>query len=411
MQGARTREKGRKSGCQRVLKGCGLVAGVLFVILVVVFLSVGGWSLLKAPGHRARIRTALMTSREHGRARLEVVDNLPVLHLYGTPGEMGEQYGTLLKDALLALEAYMEAILPAAETSRFLDYARQAEPHLPGPFREELRAVADTSGMAYMKLVAINTVPGLLCTGLAVWGDATENGAFLMGRNAEYFSFGLGDRGSLIVVYHPDGGIPWASLSFLGVLGAFTGINAEGVAFGNMLVLNAKDRTPRWDAPPIQILLRLAAEQCHSTQEMADWLLSQRHAMPMNVMVADADRALVLELDHEDAQARGGSNGVLAVSNYFLSPRLRSGIRTCERRAALLDTAEETRPMAVEDVKTALHRARLESSFRWAGFRPLNIQAAVFEPAAMRMHISANRVPACAGPYTAFDLETLLELE
>ena len=44
----------------------------------------------------------------------------------------------------------------------------------------------------------------------------------------------------------------------------------------------------------------------------------------------------------------------------------------------------------------------------WDARRPdSNLQATIFEPAKMRMHVSINRVPATAGPYVVLDLATL----
>jgi hypothetical protein len=54
--------------------------------------------------------------------------------------------------------------------------------------------------------------------------------------------------------------------------------------------------------------------------------------------------------------------------------------------------------MNVRRMKRALHAARIAT---------MNLQAVVLEPAAMRMHVSINHVPASAGPYVALDLRAL----
>ncbi|MFO7899214.1 MAG: hypothetical protein R6V58_09155, partial [Planctomycetota bacterium] len=50
------------------------------------------------------------------------------------------------------------------------------------------------------------------------------------------------------------------------------------------------------------------------------------------------------------------------------------------------------------DDEKALHAARLGG---------LKIQVAIFEPGGQKMHLSVNRSPASAGPYTVFDLAEL----
>lgn len=354
---------------------------------------------------RAEIRKWLRQPAQSPPARLEVYGRVPVVHVYGTPREMGSQYGTLLGRPLRALGRVMHAFLSEPTRRRMLDFARTREAHLPGDIRQELRAISETSGMPYDELVALNVTPRLACSALAMWGEARSRGddpnaaGLIMGRNADYFSMGFSDRGMMVVVYHPRDGHAVASVNFLGMIGAFTGVNDRGVAFGNMLVFNAAGAQQQDDGLTIQLALRLAAQRSATAQEMADLLASQPHAIPMNVMVADRTEALVTELGLGDVNVRRGRRGVLAASNYFLMPRLRTRDRKCRRYDSLLAAAGKHRGrMTVRRMKAALYKARIPC---------MNLQAVIFEPAAMRMHVSINRSPAARGPYVQFDLKKL----
>ncbi|MDA3816465.1 MAG: hypothetical protein PF486_03750, partial [Prolixibacteraceae bacterium] len=53
----------------------------------------------------------------------------------------------------------------------------------------------------------------------------------------------------------------------------------------------------------------------------------------------------------------------------------------------------------LEHLREAMHAARQLNE---------NLQCVLFEPAKMKMHVSMNRVPASAGPFTKFDVEKLL---
>ncbi|MFH1733007.1 MAG: C45 family peptidase [Planctomycetota bacterium] len=358
-----------------------------------------GCSYISILRNRARIRSGLLTPRRHDPARLDVRGNIPVLHLYGTPKEMGTQYGTILREPLRAFDAYIRAILPDARLERLLAFAAEHEPTLPREVRDELRAIADAAEVPYMDLVAMNVLPRMMCTCLAVSGDASEGGSLIMGRNADYFGFGLEDRGSMIVVYHPSKGVPVVAISFIGMVGAFTGVNGEGVAFGNLLIFNARDDDIVRGGLPIQITMRLAAHRSGSARAMSAILRSQQHMAPMNVMAADGKEAILLELGLNASHVRLARNGVLAASNHFRTPELRAREVACERYATLIAAAEKNHgAFDVELMKKTLHAARI---------RGLNLQAAVFEPAAMTMHVSVNRSPAAAGPYAAFDVKKL----
>ena len=378
------------------------------VVLAIATLALGsagttGCSYITILRSRARIRKTLFVSGRYGPARLDVCDNIPVLHLHGTPEEMGTQYGTLLREPLQALDAYLRAALSDEGLRPLLAFAKAHEQALPAGVRAELRAIAQAADVPYLNLVAINVLPRMACTGLAVSGKASKDGTLVMGRNVDYFGFGLEDRASMIVVYHPREGVPVVAVSFLGFIGAFTGINAEGVAFGNMLVFNAREDGVRRDGVPIQIAMRLAAQRSRSAGEMGSALAAQRPLIPMNVMVADADEAIVLELGLDGAQTRLPKNGILAVSNSFRTPDLRANQVLCERYMALVAAASDHYgTFDAELMQRTLHAARI---------RTLNLQAAVFEPAAMRLHVSVNRSPASAGPYTAFDVRELCSPE
>ncbi len=134
---------------------------------------------------------------------------------------------------------------------------------------------------------------------------------------------------------------------------------------------------------------------------MSTRLLSQKHVIPMNVMIADRNEAVVLELGLRANALRIAQSGVLTSSNYFRTPRLRASEVACKRYAALIAAAEKNGgSFDVELMKKALYAARIKN---------LNLQAVVLEPGPMRMHVSVNQTPASSGPYTVFDVKKLCE--
>jgi len=350
--------------------------------------------------YRHQIKQAMQTPATSGQARLEVHDGVPVVHLYGTAEEMAAQYGRLLKPALQALCNYAKAVLPQPAMVRFVDYAKAQEPMLDEQIGRQLRVVAENAEIPHEYVLALNIVPRIRCTTLAVWGSASADGSMIMGRNADYFGLGLADRGSLVVVWHSRDEIPVVAVSFLGMIGAFSGMNAEGVAFGNMLVFNSTDPSYTPGGMPVQLAMRMAAHRSKDAESMARNLTAMKHAIPMNVMVADSSQALVLELGAYECCVRRGEPGVLAASNDFLAHSSRVDEDRCARYNALMSAVAEHRgQMGVSEMKQALYAARIPT---------MNIQAVVFEPAAMRMHVSINKCPAAAGPYRAFELRELL---
>ncbi|HEX5138227.1 MAG TPA: hypothetical protein VFY93_14720 [Planctomycetota bacterium] len=97
-------------------------------------------------------------------ASLETIDGVTVVHVAGTPKEMGEQAGRLLKDRIRALLTdYLGAALPG-DRSPVLLAARQMEAHIPARYRDEMKALAAAADVPYDDLllgnVMVDPVPG-----------------------------------------------------------------------------------------------------------------------------------------------------------------------------------------------------------------------------------------------------------
>lgn len=334
-------------------------------------------------------------------ARLYHIGDTPVLELSGTPEQMGSQYGTLMRPAIQALSRLVERALGPRQIERYERFAEEHEKNVPADYRAEIRAMSVAAEVPYRRMLALNVVPRLACSTLAVW-DPGRPGSVIMGRNADYFSLGNGDRGFLVVVFKPAQGKAVAAISFLGMVGAFSGMNADGVSFGNMLVFNQQGRALNSQGMNVQLALRQAAHQAGTARQMARLLEGGKHVIPNNVMVADADQAFVVELGPDRTALRESADGVLAASNHFRVRGMYDQPERCPRYEALDRAGHDAAGrMSVADMCKALAASKLNG---------LNLQAIVFEPAARRFHISMNRNPAADGPYQEIEMRRLLEV-
>jgi predicted choloylglycine hydrolase len=356
--------------------------------------------MYRAFNHIVNLQEEYREAKEDGVPRLEYYESLPILHLYGSYAEMGEQYGTILNEQLQSLLVIGEGLFSQKKLKKYYQMADEVEPVVPEDIRLFIEGMAKTSGVSYRKLLALNIVPRTTCSVLAVWGEATANGELLMGRNADYNFQRVNKALGIIVVKHPDEGLATISSTFLGLAGSFTGMNEKGVSYGNMLVYNGEDNGVDTNGLPIQLLMQMGGEQNSSAESMVNFLRDKRHMIPINVMCADRDEAFVAELSPVATAVREGAKGVLAATNYFYA----SGMfetHVNERRFANLMTLSKKYhgKFNLEHLREAMHAARQLSE---------NLQCVLFEPAKMKMHVSMNRVPASAGPFTEFDVEELL---
>ena len=332
--------------------------------------------------------------------RLEVMNGIPVLHLYGTSAEMGSQYGTILKKQLVSVVYMVEKVFPVRLQKKYLAFADDAEKVLPKEFKDFITAMSESSGVEYRILLAFNMVPKTTCSVLAVWDNATPDGHLLMGRNADYSLKKINKALGIIVVKHPKTGNATVASSFIGLVGSLTGINEKGVCYGNMLVYNSMKDTTRIDGLPIHLQMQIASEHTATAREMIMFLTQRKHMIPINVMCADTTEAIIAELGVTHFAIREGRKGVLASSNYFYSPSLYCEPDIDKRFACLmLNARDHYGKFNLEHLQDAMYDARVPNK---------NLQCVLFEPSKMLMHVSMNKVPASKGPFHSVDIRKLL---
>lgn len=178
-------------------------------------------------------------------------DEIPVVVVGGTPYEMGRAFGRLMKDevkqCILGWVTPAQLGLPEQYGDAALDAAWDAiKPYTHERFEQELKGVADGSGVPYEVLRRAHMIPVVsshACSGVAVWADATKDGHLLQLRNLDFTTdAGLQDYPA-VVVYVPKKGIPHVNVTFAGYVGSHTGMNAEGV------VLGEKGESPQKEYP------------------------------------------------------------------------------------------------------------------------------------------------------------------
>ncbi len=177
--------------------------------------------------------------------RLEVVgqgdEEILLVMVWGTPRERGLAQGRLLReqieqscDHLLSLtEKIMGQPLEA------LDKVHAAtKPHTPEHFTAELEGLAEGSGLPLVKLIRANMIGEageFHCSLFGAWGQATIADRHVYQLRALDYETGADiQHHPAIVVHVPDEGIPFANIGYAGMIGAISGINAEGIALSEI---------------------------------------------------------------------------------------------------------------------------------------------------------------------------------
>ena len=208
----------------------------------------------------------------HGKGRFEIHDETRVLILRGTPEEMGEQHGTLLKKQIRDVVARI--LLGVGVGSSFAKgrwffgeiEAAQARlnPFIDERYLREMDAIALASGQEREEIRLANFFPELFhCSGFALFGAATEGGKIYHGRVLDYLK-GVGlEQNAVVIVSQPDQGNAWVNISYAGFVGSVTAMNEKHISIGEM----GGRGEGNWDGKPMAQLLREVMEKANTLDE------------------------------------------------------------------------------------------------------------------------------------------------
>ena len=221
-------------------------------------------------------RAETRTIARCGEGFLEEVDGYRVLHVKGSPYEMGYQQGALLRDDIrenvrfLFEEKGKELKVEVAGLS-LLDpkrviagIAARQKKFVPERFYEEMQGIADGAEMDVQDIIIANFIPELFhCSGFALSGSATKNGALYHGRVLDYGCDWRLQEHAVLTVAEPEGLIPFVNVTYAGFVGSVTGMNAEKLSIGEM----GGKGLGHWDGAPMAFLVRMVLEEAKTLDE------------------------------------------------------------------------------------------------------------------------------------------------
>ncbi|MBI3087352.1 MAG: hypothetical protein HYY91_00475 [Candidatus Omnitrophica bacterium] len=239
--------------------------------------------------------TPLLTPAEA--AHLEYHDTLPVVYLEGSPYELGRRHGELLQEPVRRtvgrLLGYFRSYLKiplvrSLAVNWWLDGSwAQARPFLPDDYREELRGLADGSGVPLKELERLHSIPDrtYACSGLAVWGKATTDGRLIHTRNLDWTIQADLQRHAAVFVVRPAGKRAFVSASWAGFIGVLTGINERGLSIGQ---IGAETEGLSYRGLPMVFLMRRVLEDGDNLDEAVQIITDSPRTVGVNYVIADA---------------------------------------------------------------------------------------------------------------------------
>ncbi|HZZ29275.1 MAG TPA: C45 family peptidase [Pirellulales bacterium] len=343
-------------------------------------------------------------------AELKFVEGLPVVTASGTPDEIGQQLGTLLKAPLTNLLGKKEEIARGfgfrSAPDLIVKTSRLVVPAFPENQRRELQAMQRAAGVDSDTLAFANIVYEIshfpACSSLAVEPQRSATGQTLFGRNLDFPTFGFLDKYSLIEVIRPQGKHAFVSITFPGVVGVFSGMNDAGLCLAQLEVNYSADHAPRVNlsGTPVAMCFRRLLEECATVDEAEKLLREQNRMMMCNLAVCDRTQSAVLEITPKTVVRRDDDRGLCLCTNHFRTPEL--AVNTQCRRYDQLLHGQELEKLGVSDISRLLNAANQQQ---------FTIQTMIFEPAPLLAHISFGPAPSSAQPLKMIDFAALLHPE
>ncbi len=345
--------------------------------------------------------------RRWGKGLLTYVDGNRVLIAKGTHRELGEAHGALLKAEIRKLvDATLYTINWVYTMEKghwFLNDLREAyrreAPFIPEKYQEEMKGMAETSGISLEEIRLTNVFPALFhCSGFALFGDATVNGTLYHGRILDYITeLGL-QYYPVIQIFKPDSSYAFANVSFAGFIGSVTGINEKQVTFGEMGGGGEGD----WDGMPMAFLMREGMEKAATLEEALAIFRNTPRTCEYYYVISDG----------KIPDARGLATTpkeftVIKPGEY--NPLLPEPVKD----AVLMSAGDRYKKLA-ERVKKEYGKIDAEKAIRLMD-RPVAMKAALhtvlFAPQTLEFWVAnaGPHTPAPMNPYTHYDMMKLLK--
>lgn len=296
-----------------------------------------GCGLSRIDQYNILVRSDIIDSEEKSkailaRAKLSWTEDgrIRVLHVQGTPYEMGYQQGVLLRAEIQDNLGYLyaQALNKFHFDELFAEMYERMRPFIPAEYIEEMHGLAHGSRMPLEVIHHIHILPcigewggkrrikelfkamyqgtlGTSCSNMCSLKENSKDGKMYTLRILDWGLHRISKlhQYPLITVAKPDQGIPYCNIGWAGFLGAISGLNAQGITLGEMGYGDPPNETMR--GKPMPFLLRDILSQAKNLADVRRiittspgtnsfvFLMSDGKKGEAEIYVRDRDRFIV----------------------------------------------------------------------------------------------------------------------
>lgn len=258
------------------------------------------------------------------------------------------------------------------------------------------------------------------CSSMAVWGDKTEDGSLLLGRNFDFYAGDEFAQDKIVSFVTPEKGHPFMTVTWGGMIGAVSGMNKEGLS----ITINAgKSEIPLVAKTPISILTREILQYASTIDEAIAIAKKREVFVSEAIMVGSAKdkKAVLIEVSPEKFGVYDVPNSnELVCSNHFQSEEYKADKRNTtqieeshskyrfDRMQELLSEKEKMNPQKMAEIlrnKEGLNDLKIGYGNEKAINQLLAHHSVIFKPEQRMVWVSSN--PYQLGEYVAYDLNKI----
>ena len=263
------------------------------------------------------------------------IGGIDLVVLNGTYKEMGQQYGHLVKDKIIATREGWKKIFVDSGALTYESIlqviGRPFYNSAPKTLKDLYAGIAETSGLKLEEVVVMdNWLPLVLlgrragCSSFVAWGSETADGSAYMGRNLDFpeFARDLFAANGVITVINPVGGE--FSLAGMGIAGTISGfddmMNSEGLYLGFNNGAGSIEPVMYSNRFSLPSFMAETLQQYSTIDQLRIVFNTSKSNYPCLIGVSQPDQGVHFELSPETYIAEAtGNHSVRA--NQFMNPK------------------------------------------------------------------------------------------
>jgi predicted choloylglycine hydrolase len=370
------------------------------------------------------------------------------LYIEGDPLEIGLSNGAL-SDSLLKKQeqiffSRIEDIVPSKFQQNLLRnflkwYNRKLYQNVPNEYQTEIYGISQYTSRNFNDIApqyqrslylhaahdighALQDLALVGCSSFAAWGEKSESGNLILGRNFDFYVNDAFAENKIIAFIKPKEGHPFMMVTWPGMIGAVSGMNKEGLT----VTINAsKSKIPLSAKTPISILTREILQYAQNIDEAIAIAKKKKVFVSESIMVGSAqdNKAVLIEVSPKKMGIYDVPNSnQLICSNHFQSDALKNEERNqtqisnshskyrFDKMQELFTKNPKINPQIAAEIlrnKDGLQNSALGYGNEKALNQLMAHHGIIFEPKEKRVWVSAN--PYQLGEFVCYNLDSVFK--